>query len=149
MYQIYVIWFGWVLWHINHCGLFNAKSSIYFGIKIHRSFYSFVIGEISVRRFSTGGPLLAALWEAAPAGHTAIRWRSLDCKLRQTQDSHWHTARISRGHSHISFHFIQAFPFPTWLLPFIFTGSSCAENLWLTARQVSIYNAYLLNIFDS
>ena len=20
---------GWVLWHINHCGLFNAKSSLY------------------------------------------------------------------------------------------------------------------------
>ena len=24
-----MIWFGWVLWHINHCGLFNAKSSLY------------------------------------------------------------------------------------------------------------------------
>ena len=21
--------FGWVLWHINHCRLFNAKSSLY------------------------------------------------------------------------------------------------------------------------
>ena len=21
-----MIWFGWVLWHINHCRLFNAKS---------------------------------------------------------------------------------------------------------------------------
>ena len=27
--KIYVIWFGWVLWHINHCRLFNAKSSLY------------------------------------------------------------------------------------------------------------------------
>ena len=24
-----MIWLGWVLWHINHCWLFNAKSSIY------------------------------------------------------------------------------------------------------------------------
>ena len=24
--QIYMIWFGLVLWHINHCRLFNAKS---------------------------------------------------------------------------------------------------------------------------
>ena len=24
-----MIWFGWVLWHINHCWLFNAKSSLY------------------------------------------------------------------------------------------------------------------------
>ena len=29
------IWFGWVwfLWHINHCRLFNAKSSLYIYIK--------------------------------------------------------------------------------------------------------------------
>ena len=25
--------FGWVLWYINHCGLFNAKSSLYIYIK--------------------------------------------------------------------------------------------------------------------
>ena len=24
-----MICFGWVLWHINHCRLFNAKSSLY------------------------------------------------------------------------------------------------------------------------
>ena len=23
-----MIWFGWVLWHINHFRLFNAKSSL-------------------------------------------------------------------------------------------------------------------------
>ena len=28
-----MIWSGWVLWHINHCWLFNAKSSIYIYIK--------------------------------------------------------------------------------------------------------------------
>ena len=28
-----MIWFGWVLWHINRCRLFNAKSSLYIYIK--------------------------------------------------------------------------------------------------------------------
>ena len=28
-----MIWFGWVLWHINHFRLFNAKSSLYIYIK--------------------------------------------------------------------------------------------------------------------
>ena len=33
IYKICMIWFGWVLWHINHCRLFNAKSSLYKYIK--------------------------------------------------------------------------------------------------------------------
>ena len=28
-----MIWFGWVLWDINHCWLLNAKSSFYIYIK--------------------------------------------------------------------------------------------------------------------
>ena len=28
-----MIWFGWVLWHINHCRLFNATSSLYIHIE--------------------------------------------------------------------------------------------------------------------
>ena len=32
MYLIYIISFGWVLWHINLCKLFNAK--YYFKINI-------------------------------------------------------------------------------------------------------------------
>ena len=28
-----MVWFGLVLWHINHCRLFNAKSSLYIYIK--------------------------------------------------------------------------------------------------------------------
>ena len=28
-----MIWLGWVLWHINHCRLFNAISSLYIYIK--------------------------------------------------------------------------------------------------------------------
>ena len=26
---MYMIWLGWVLWYINQCTLFNAKSSLY------------------------------------------------------------------------------------------------------------------------
>ena len=28
-----MIWFGWVLWHINHCRQFNVESSLYIYIK--------------------------------------------------------------------------------------------------------------------
>ena len=28
-----MIWFGWVLWHINYCWLFNANSSLYIYIE--------------------------------------------------------------------------------------------------------------------
>ena len=28
-----MIWFSWVLWHINYCWLFNAKFSLYIHIK--------------------------------------------------------------------------------------------------------------------
>ena len=28
-----MIWFGWVLWHINHCGLSNAKFTLYIYIE--------------------------------------------------------------------------------------------------------------------
>ena len=28
-----MIWFGWILWHINHCRIFNAKFSLYIYIK--------------------------------------------------------------------------------------------------------------------
>ena len=33
-----MIWLVWVLWHINHCRLFNAKSSIYIYIYIYIQF---------------------------------------------------------------------------------------------------------------
>ena len=32
-YILYMIWFGLVLWLINHCRLFNAKSSLYIYIR--------------------------------------------------------------------------------------------------------------------
>ena len=31
--NIYMIWFGLVIWHINHCWLFNTKSSLYIYVK--------------------------------------------------------------------------------------------------------------------
>ncbi len=31
-----MIWFGWVLMHINHCRSFNAKSALYIYIKYIR-----------------------------------------------------------------------------------------------------------------
>ena len=31
-----MIWFGWVLWHINHCRLYNTKSSLYIDIRYLR-----------------------------------------------------------------------------------------------------------------
>ena len=34
-----MIWFGWVLWHINHCRLFNAKFFLYIYIKYMISKY--------------------------------------------------------------------------------------------------------------
>ena len=34
IYWIYVIWFSWVLWHTNHCRLFNTKSFLYIYIDI-------------------------------------------------------------------------------------------------------------------
>ena len=33
-----LVWFGWVLWHINHCRLFHAKCSLYIYIK-YKWFY--------------------------------------------------------------------------------------------------------------
>ena len=31
-----MIWFGWFLWHINHCMLFNAKSYLYISVRCKR-----------------------------------------------------------------------------------------------------------------
>ena len=47
--KIYRIWFGWVLWHINHCRLKNAKSALY----IHIKYIGF--GLVGFYSISTGG----------------------------------------------------------------------------------------------
>ena len=41
-----MIWFSWVLWHIFHCRLFNAKFSLYVYIK-YISFGLIVLDGIS------------------------------------------------------------------------------------------------------
>ena len=43
VYRIYMIWFGLVLGHINHCRLFNAKFSIYIYIKFVYKVFSHIL----------------------------------------------------------------------------------------------------------
>ena len=40
-----MIWWYWVLWHINHCRLFNAKSFSYIYIKCARGVMVIVVGN--------------------------------------------------------------------------------------------------------
>ena len=42
-----MIWLGWVLWHINHCRLFNAKSSLYIYIKYNMIWLGWVLWHIN------------------------------------------------------------------------------------------------------
>ena len=54
-----MIWFGWVLWHINHYRLFNAKKTLYIYIKYILfclvSFYgiSTIVGYLMPNSLST------------------------------------------------------------------------------------------------
>ena len=43
-----MIWFGLVLWHINRCKLFNAKSSLYEYIK-----YTYDLVELGFMAYQT------------------------------------------------------------------------------------------------
>ena len=45
IFYVYMIWFGWVLWHINHCRLFNADSSLY--IYIEYIWFGWVLWHIN------------------------------------------------------------------------------------------------------
>ena len=62
-----------------------------------------------VSRYATGDPLCAALWDAAPAGRTAT-CRGSPWLTESLLAARWdfktetHTARISPGRLHISFH---------------------------------------------
>ena len=58
---------------------------------------------------STWGLLWSTLWDDAAARHSATWWRSRDCKLRLTQDSHtdclyltWESSYIISQRPHIS-----------------------------------------------
>ena len=47
-----MIWFGWVLRHINHCRLLNAKSSLFMYIKyIYMIWFGLVLWHINRYRF--------------------------------------------------------------------------------------------------
>ena len=54
-----MIWFGWVLWHINYCGLFSDNSYLYTYIKYMGfdlvGFYviSTVVGYLMPNNFHT------------------------------------------------------------------------------------------------
>ena len=43
-----MIWFGWVLWHINHCRSFNAKSGLFIYITYDKKLNSFKYCYISL-----------------------------------------------------------------------------------------------------
>ena len=46
IYINYMIWFGLVLWHVNHCWLFNAKSCLYIYIN-YMIWFAFVLQHIN------------------------------------------------------------------------------------------------------
>ena len=47
IYWIYMFWFGWVLWHINHYGLSNAKSSYIYIYWIYMFWFGGILWHIS------------------------------------------------------------------------------------------------------
>ena len=49
-----MIWFGWVLWHINHCRLFNAKSSF---IHIYQIYMICLVGFMAYQPYLPTPPL--------------------------------------------------------------------------------------------
>ena len=54
---MYMIWFGWVLWHINHCRLFNTKSSSYIYIKYILFVLVRFYGRSTIGGYSMPNPL--------------------------------------------------------------------------------------------
>ena len=55
-----MIWFAWVLWHINHGRLFNAKSSLYIYIKY--VLFGWVLRDINhLRLFNTKSSLYISI----------------------------------------------------------------------------------------
>ena len=41
--SIWMVWFGWVLWRINHCRLFDAKSPLSLSLSIYIYIYIYVV----------------------------------------------------------------------------------------------------------
>ena len=42
-----LVWFGLVLWHINHCRVFNAKFFFYIYIKIYMIWFGLVLWHVN------------------------------------------------------------------------------------------------------
>ena len=51
------IWFGWVLWHINYCRLFNAKASSYTLVKYIRYGLVGLYGILTIVGYLMPNPL--------------------------------------------------------------------------------------------
>ena len=64
IYQIYMIWFSWGLWHINDCWLYNAKSSLFIPIEyIYMIWFCWVIWHIDdYRLYNVKSSLCWVLW---------------------------------------------------------------------------------------
>ena len=56
MMSIYLV-VGWVLWHINHCRLFNAKSSLYIYIRYIGFGWIGFYGISTIVRYSMPNPV--------------------------------------------------------------------------------------------
>ena len=57
-----MIWLGWVLWHINHCRLFDAKSSLYIYIKYIGFGLVGFYGISTIVGYLMPNPLYTLLW---------------------------------------------------------------------------------------
>ena len=63
IYQIYMICFGWVLWHINHCRLFNAESFFTCISNIYEYvWFGFVLWHINHCRLFNAKFFYAYIW---------------------------------------------------------------------------------------
>ena len=47
--EVWLVWFCWGLWHINHCWLFNAKSCLWIYIKYELFVNTFLITSLNER----------------------------------------------------------------------------------------------------
>ena len=87
IYKIYMIWFGWVLWHINHCRLFNDKSSLYTYIKYISFWFGWVLWYIKqCSLFNTKSPLYIHskyIWVCL----VLVLWHINHCKLFNAKSS--------------------------------------------------------------
>ena len=56
-----MIWLGWVSWHINHCRLFNANSSLYIYIKYIRFSWVEIYGISTIVGYLMPSPLYTCI----------------------------------------------------------------------------------------